>query len=110
MVECKLPKLDVAGSSPVSRSSGSLQVANPMTVPTKRISQTQKPLICPFCKTNKPSVNKALWPFCSERCKTGDLGAWATETYRVPGGALPDENDPDSESSIPDFDTNDFNS
>jgi endogenous inhibitor of DNA gyrase (YacG/DUF329 family) len=22
-------------------------------------------------------------PFCSERCKTVDLGAWATERYRV---------------------------
>ena len=23
-------------------------------------------------------------PFCSERCKTIDLGAWATESYRIP--------------------------
>ena len=23
-------------------------------------------------------------PFCSERCKLIDLGAWATERYRVP--------------------------
>lgn len=23
-------------------------------------------------------------PFCSERCKLIDLGAWATESYRVP--------------------------
>lgn len=23
-------------------------------------------------------------PFCSERCKLIDLGAWASETYRVP--------------------------
>jgi len=23
-------------------------------------------------------------PFCSERCKMNDLGAWATESYRVP--------------------------
>ena len=23
-------------------------------------------------------------PFCSERCKTIDLGAWASESYRVP--------------------------
>ena len=25
----------------------------------------------------------AFRPFCSERCKTIDLGAWATEQYRV---------------------------
>jgi len=23
-------------------------------------------------------------PFCSERCKLIDLGAWASESYRVP--------------------------
>lgn len=23
-------------------------------------------------------------PFCSERCKMIDLGAWATESYRIP--------------------------
>ncbi|MDR2113454.1 MAG: DNA gyrase inhibitor YacG, partial [Candidatus Accumulibacter sp.] len=23
-------------------------------------------------------------PFCSERCKLIDLGAWASEAYRVP--------------------------
>jgi endogenous inhibitor of DNA gyrase (YacG/DUF329 family) len=40
---------------------------------------------CPQCG------NEALWspenkyrPFCSERCKQIDLGAWASETYRVP--------------------------
>jgi endogenous inhibitor of DNA gyrase (YacG/DUF329 family) len=24
-------------------------------------------------------------PFCSERCKMIDLGAWASEEYKVPG-------------------------
>jgi endogenous inhibitor of DNA gyrase (YacG/DUF329 family) len=23
-------------------------------------------------------------PFCSEHCKTMDLGAWASESYRIP--------------------------
>jgi endogenous inhibitor of DNA gyrase (YacG/DUF329 family) len=41
-----------------------------------------------------------VWrPFCSERCKLIDLGAWATEQYRVAvaeahdslSGAPPDE-------------------
>jgi endogenous inhibitor of DNA gyrase (YacG/DUF329 family) len=27
-------------------------------------------------------------PFCSERCRMIDLGAWASESYRVP---IPDE-------------------
>ncbi|HYH40417.1 MAG TPA: DNA gyrase inhibitor YacG, partial [Burkholderiales bacterium] len=29
-------------------------------------------------------------PFCSERCKMVDLGAWATESYRIP---VEEEND-----------------
>ena len=40
---------------------------------------------CPQCG------GESLWsaantyrPFCSERCKLIDLGAWASESYRVP--------------------------
>jgi len=30
-------------------------------------------------------VPENVWrPFCSERCKLIDLGAWASERYRVP--------------------------
>ena len=31
-------------------------------------------------------------PFCSERCRTHDLGAWASESYRVEAAAT----DPDA--------------
>lgn len=41
---------------------------------------------CPVC------ARKVSWtsacphrPFCSERCKLIDLGAWASNTYRVAG-------------------------
>jgi len=40
---------------------------------------------CPQC--GAPAVFNASnrWrPFCSERCRSIDLGAWATESYRVP--------------------------
>jgi hypothetical protein len=30
-------------------------------------------------------------PFCSERCKSMDFGAWASESFRVPAGAPPDD-------------------
>ena len=30
-------------------------------------------------------------PFCSERCKQMDLGAWASESFRVPDETPPDE-------------------
>jgi len=40
---------------------------------------------CPTCskKVEWSEANKYR-PFCSERCKMIDLGAWATERYRVP--------------------------
>lgn len=30
-------------------------------------------------------------PFCSERCKKMDLGAWASESFRMPAEAPPDD-------------------
>lgn len=30
-------------------------------------------------------------PFCSERCKLIDLGAWAAEEHAIPGSDLGDE-------------------
>jgi endogenous inhibitor of DNA gyrase (YacG/DUF329 family) len=30
-------------------------------------------------------------PFCSTRCKNMDLGAWASESFRVPTSVAPDE-------------------
>ena len=30
-------------------------------------------------------------PFCSERCKQIDLGAWASESFRMPTEAPPDD-------------------
>lgn len=47
---------------------------------------------CPTC--GKPAVFKPenpFRPFCSERCKLIDLGAWAEGKYAVPAVELPDE-------------------
>ena len=44
-----------------------------------------KQVRCPRCGTGTPFSSENKWrPFCSERCKMIDLGAWAAETYRVP--------------------------
>ncbi|MES2950613.1 MAG: DNA gyrase inhibitor YacG [Pseudomonadota bacterium] len=32
-------------------------------------------------------------PFCSERCKNMDFGAWASESFRVPAPIEPDDLD-----------------
>lgn len=40
---------------------------------------------CPQCGGESIwSVDNRYRPFCSERCKLIDLGAWASESYRVP--------------------------
>lgn len=38
-------------------------------------------------------------PFCSARCKQIDLGAWASESYRVPALSPPDASDAPDEGS-----------
>jgi len=38
---------------------------------------------CPICKAATDSQKHKDFPFCSERCRTRDLGNWATEKYVV---------------------------
>ena len=44
---------------------------------------------CPTCRKETPWDNNPHRPFCSDRCKTIDLGAWVEERYRIPS----DDND-----------------
>jgi endogenous inhibitor of DNA gyrase (YacG/DUF329 family) len=40
---------------------------------------------CPSCRRPAPFSEQNPWrPFCSERCRSVDLGAWASERFRVP--------------------------
>lgn len=51
---------------------------------------------CPHCGKPVPwTTTSAYRPFCSARCKLIDLGAWASETHRIPGETLPQENHDD---------------
>ncbi len=47
---------------------------------------------CPQCggRSLYGSANR-FRPFCSERCKQIDLGAWASEEFRMPTEAPPDD-------------------
>lgn len=38
---------------------------------------------CPICKQPTDSQLHPDFPFCSERCRTLDLGNWASERYVV---------------------------
>ena len=49
-------------------------------------------IACPACGKATAFAASNRWrPFCSERCRTGDLGAWASESYGIP--AEPSEDD-----------------
>jgi len=46
---------------------------------------------CPTCQKPVEWSEHSTWrPFCSERCKLIDLGAWASEAHRIPGEELPE--------------------
>ena len=43
---------------------------------------------CPRCGARREWDGNPWRPFCSERCRMTDLGAWVLEWYRVPGLSL----------------------
>ena len=46
---------------------------------------------CPQCGAAVEWSPASRWrPFCSERCKMLDLGAWASEAYRIPAEETPE--------------------
>jgi len=57
-------------------------------------SMDVKPRIvpCPDCGGDSVyAPSNPFRPFCSQRCKSMDFGAWASESFRVPTDAPPDE-------------------
>ena len=62
------------------------------------MAQPQEPAIkprvvrCPACGGDSVyAPSNPYRPFCSERCKNMDLGAWASESFRVPDETPPDD-------------------
>lgn len=63
---------------------------------------------CPTCqKEIEWSTDNPHRPFCSERCRLIDLGAWANEEYQIPESKNAsdyssgnEEEHPDNDSSI----------
>jgi uncharacterized protein len=56
---------------------------------------------CPTCRREIDWASSPFRPFCSERCRLIDLGAWLSEQRAIPGetapgesGALDDEHPP----------------
>ncbi|MBX3652968.1 MAG: DNA gyrase inhibitor YacG [Ramlibacter sp.] len=47
---------------------------------------------CPGCGGDSLYASTNPYrPFCSERCKNLDLGAWANESFRMPAEAPPED-------------------
>lgn len=60
-----------------------------MSSSSSRSATSRKPqrklVSCPHCGASVVwDPSNPYRPFCSERCKMIDLGAWATESYRIP--------------------------
>ncbi len=55
-----------------------------LNIPTKQVR-------CPACGgTSVYAQSNPFRPFCCERCKDLDFGAWASEAFRVPTEAPPE--------------------
>jgi uncharacterized protein len=61
----------------------------------KKLNELGERLVpCPQCRGDSVFAPSNRWrPFCSERCRQIDLGAWASESFRVEV-APPREDDP----------------
>ena len=53
---------------------------------------TLRLVTCPQCGGDSLfAASNPYRPFCSERCKQVDFGAWANEDFRMPAEAPPDD-------------------
>jgi uncharacterized protein len=59
------------------------------------MGSTARNSACPVCGAPVgPRPENAAFPFCTERCRTIDLGHWLDERYRIPSAESPAD-DPD---------------
>jgi hypothetical protein len=52
---------------------------------------------CPICKKPTDSDASREFPFCSERCRLLDLGAWSAEKYVVSDAIFDEEEIPEAD-------------
>ena len=79
---------------PLRPAEGSRRSAKHEGLPVSESSPTAaRSVPCPNCRKPASFGPANPWrPFCSERCRSVDLGAWASERFRVPAQA-PTEDD-----------------
>ncbi|MBI3018298.1 MAG: DNA gyrase inhibitor YacG [Deltaproteobacteria bacterium] len=54
-------------------------------------------VLCPACSKKVIWEENPYRPFCSERCRTIDLGDWASEKFKIPGEKVNPDNLPEEE-------------
>lgn len=60
--------------------------------PPPGTSTSARTVPCPTCGGDSIyAPSNTYRPFCSERCKKRDFGAWASESFRVPSSAPPED-------------------
>jgi endogenous inhibitor of DNA gyrase (YacG/DUF329 family) len=52
---------------------------------------------CPICKKTTDSEKDSEFPFCSERCRLLDLGAWSSEKYVVSDAIFNEDEIPETD-------------
>ncbi|MDC8785508.1 DNA gyrase inhibitor YacG [Roseateles koreensis] len=61
------------------------------------MSSTPRIVRCPTCGGDSIFAPSNSWrPFCSQRCRQIDLGAWASESFRVEVSPPLEDQDPDA--------------
>ncbi len=59
---------------------------------TPVVTPLRRKRVCPECGK---TASRETWPFCSERCKSLDLGRWLSGSYAIPVSETAE--DPESE-------------
>ncbi len=68
-----------------------------MLVNSPSPAQNPRRVPCPTCQRQALYDPGNRWrPFCSERCRSADLGAWASEQFRVAADTAPDAPSPET--------------
>jgi hypothetical protein len=76
------------------------------TIAARRYYETTmaelKFVACPQCGAKVAWASTSRWrPFCTERCKLIDLGAWASEKYRMAVEPPDEDSTPDDHAAPP---------
>jgi endogenous inhibitor of DNA gyrase (YacG/DUF329 family) len=56
---------------------------------------------CPTCRREIDWANSPFRPFCSERCRLIDLGAWLSEKHAIPGETVPGDSETSDDENSP---------